>query len=70
MVEKKGIETMIATTEEPEAAVILSFMQGLDRHTLNNFHEFIEGVRYGMNLAKKEITSDDESLGQLKGSEK
>lgn len=61
MAKYKGTELMIATTEESEAAAILSFMQGLDRHTLNNFHEFIEGVRYGMNLAEKKIKTDYET---------
>lgn len=61
MAEDKRTETMIAAEEEREAVVILNFMRGLDGATLNNFHEFIKGVKYGMSLAEKKLAAVNEA---------
>lgn len=47
------METVIDRKNTEEAAEILCFVQGLEEENQNDFFQFLQGVKYGLNLAKK-----------------
>lgn len=47
------METVMDRKNTKEAAEILCFVQGLEEENQNDFFQFMQGVKYGLNLAKK-----------------
>ena len=45
------METVIEKKNTEEAAEILCFVQTLEEENQNDFFQFLQGVRYGLNLA-------------------
>ena len=47
------METVMDRKNTKEAAEILCFVQGLEEENQNDFFQFMQGVKYGLHLAKK-----------------
>lgn len=54
MAESKKMETMLAREDHKEAETILSVIQGLDEESLKSFYDFTRGIKFGMELQKKQ----------------